>query len=94
MLSPEKGRRDRRDSRGDEREGHGRKRNRNEREETEEIKNHSPLPYLLQGLQALLSKPVSVGRPGDMIHDTFATPDQLNELVSGQNVNCSSKYNI
>ena len=35
---PEKGRRDRRDSRGDEREGQGRKRNRNESEETEEIK--------------------------------------------------------
>ena len=36
---PEKGRKkDRRDSRGDEREGLGRKRNRNESEETEEIK--------------------------------------------------------
>ena len=35
---PEKGRRDRRDRRGDEREGQGRKRNKNESEETEEIK--------------------------------------------------------
>ena len=36
--------RDRRDSRGDDREGQGRKKNRNEWEETEEIKKHSPLP--------------------------------------------------
>ena len=35
---PEKGKRDRRDSSGDEREGQGRKRNMNEREEPEEIK--------------------------------------------------------
>ena len=40
---------DRRDSRGDEREGQGRKMNRNEREETEEIKNIALYPYLLQG---------------------------------------------
>ena len=37
-MSPgEREKRDRRDSRGDERVGQGRKRNRNEREETEEI---------------------------------------------------------
>ena len=35
---------DRRDSRGDEREEQGRKRNRNETEETGEIKNITPLP--------------------------------------------------
>ena len=35
---------DRRDSRGDERKEQGRKRNRNESEETEEIKTFSPLP--------------------------------------------------
>ena len=42
---PEKGRKGRRYSRGDEREGQGVKRNRNESEETEEIKIPSlPLP--------------------------------------------------
>ena len=40
---------DRRDSRGDEREGQGSKRNRNESEETEEIKTFPLYPYLLQG---------------------------------------------
>ena len=40
---------DRRDSRRDEREGQGRKRDRNESEETEEIKTSPPYPYLLQG---------------------------------------------
>ena len=39
----------RRDSRGDEREGQGRKRNSNESEETEEIKSFPFYPYLLQG---------------------------------------------
>ena len=39
--------RERKDSRGDERKGQGRKRNVSE--ETEEIKKHSPLPLLLQG---------------------------------------------
>ena len=44
VSSPrEREKRDRRDSRGDEREGQGRKRSRNESEETEEIKN-LPLP--------------------------------------------------
>ena len=50
MSSPrdkEKGHR--RDSRGDEREGQGTKRNRNESEETEEIKAFPLYPYLLQG---------------------------------------------
>ena len=40
--------RDRQDSRGDEREGQGRKRNRDESEETEEIKTFPLYPYLLQ----------------------------------------------
>ena len=40
---------DRRDSRRDEREGQGRKRNRNESEETGEIKTFPLDPYLLQG---------------------------------------------
>ena len=44
VVSPrEREKRDRRESRGDEIEGHGRKRDRNEREETEEIKNIPPL---------------------------------------------------
>ena len=41
--------REKRDSRGDKREGQGRKRNGNESEETEEIKTFSLYPYLLQG---------------------------------------------
>ena len=39
---------DGRDSRGDEREGQGRKRKMNENEETEEIKPFPIYPYLLQ----------------------------------------------
>ena len=50
VSSPrEREKRDRRDSRRDEREGQGRKRNRNESGETEEIKTSPPYPYLLQG---------------------------------------------
>ena len=45
----EREKRDRRESRRDEREGHGRKRNRNESEETDEIKTFPLNPYLLQG---------------------------------------------
>ena len=41
--------REKRDSRGDEKEGQGRKTNRNEIEETEEIKTYPLYPYLLQG---------------------------------------------
>ena len=45
VSSPrEREKRYRRDSRGDEREGQGRKRNWNESEETEEIKTFPPLP--------------------------------------------------
>ena len=47
VLSPRK--REKRDSRGDERGGQGRKRNRNESLETEEIKTFPLYPYLLQG---------------------------------------------
>ena len=50
VLSPREGeKRDRRDSRGDERKGHGRKINRNESEKTEEIKTLPLYPHLLQG---------------------------------------------
>ena len=45
----EREKRDRRDSRGDEREGQGRKKKMNESEETEEIKTFLLYPYLLQG---------------------------------------------
>ena len=45
VSSPkEREKRDRRDSRGDESEGQGRKRNRNESGETEELKTFPPLP--------------------------------------------------
>ena len=58
---------DRIDSRRDEREGQGRKTNRNESEETKEIKTFPLDPYLLQGQQALPNcKPVSAGHPGDV----------------------------
>ena len=50
MLSPrEREKRDCRDSRGNERDGQERKRNRNESEGTEEIKTLPLYPYLLQG---------------------------------------------
>ena len=50
VSSPrEREKRDRRESRGDEREGQGRKRYRNESEETEEIKTFPLYPYPLQG---------------------------------------------
>ena len=50
VSSPrEREKRDRRDSRGDESRGQGRKRNRNESKETEEIKTFPLYPYLLQG---------------------------------------------
>ena len=48
-LPREREKRDKRDSRGDEREGQGRKRNRNESKETEEIKTFALYPYLLKG---------------------------------------------
>ena len=50
VLSPrEREKRDSRDSRGDERMGQGRKRSRNESEETEESKTFPLNSYLLQG---------------------------------------------
>ena len=71
-MSPiEREKRDRRDSRGDEREGQGRKRDRNEIKETDEIKTFLLYPYPLQGLQALPNcKPISVGRPSDVRYTT------------------------
>ena len=50
VSSPrEREKRDRRDSRGDEREGPWTKRNRNESEETEDLKAFPLYPYMLQG---------------------------------------------
>ena len=50
VLSPrEREKRDRRDSRGDEREGQGKKKKMTESEETAEIKTFPVYPYLLQG---------------------------------------------
>ena len=50
VLSPrEREKRDRRDGRGHKREGQGRKKNKNEIKETEEIKTLPLYPYLLQG---------------------------------------------
>ena len=46
---PEKGRKEIEEIVGDEREGQGRKRNRSESEEIEEIKTFPLYPYLLQG---------------------------------------------
>ena len=67
VSSPrEREKRDKRDSRGDEREGLGRKRNRNE---SEEIRMFPQNSYLLQGKQALPNcKLISVGRPGDVTY--------------------------
>ena len=50
VVSPrEREKRDRRDSRRDEREGHGRKQNRSESGITEDMKTFPLYPYLLQG---------------------------------------------
>ena len=71
MSSPREGeKRDRRDSRGDER-GIGKKEEMKESDGTEEITTFPLHPYLLQGQQALLNcKPISVGRPGDKSYRT------------------------
>ena len=71
VLSPrEREKRDRRESRGDEREGQGRKRKMNESEETKEIK-HSPSTLTCCKKQALPNcKPISDGRPDDARYTT------------------------
>ena len=72
VLSPrETEKRDRRDNRGDERKGQGRKREMKESERTEEITTFLLYPNLLQEQPALPNcKPISVGPP------TGATPTQ------------------
>ena len=62
FVSSPRGRekRDRRDSRGDEREGQGRKRNRNESEETDEIKTFPQYPYLCPCMKAVTLKAPSM----------------------------------
>ena len=72
--------RDRRDSRKDERDGMGRKRNRNESEETEEIGTFPIYPFLLQEWQALPKcKLISAGRSSEVRYTTpsphLTTPD-------------------
>ena len=64
VLSPrEREKRDRKDTRRDEREGQGRKRNRNA---SEEIKIIPLYPCLQKGYQVMANwKPISVGCPGD-----------------------------
>ena len=63
--------REKRDSRGDEREGQVRKRKMNESEEKEEIKMFLLYSYLLQGQQVLPNcKPISVGCPSDVRYTT------------------------
>ena len=49
VSSPREKKKRQKDSRGDEKEGQGVKRKRNESEETEEIKTFPLYPYLLQG---------------------------------------------
>ena len=62
---------DRRDSRGNEREGLERKRRMNESEETEKIKTFPHYPYLLQGQQTLPNcKPISAGCPSEARYTT------------------------
>ena len=66
--------RDRRDSRGDEREGYGRKRKMKESEGKVERTTLPLRPYLPKGQQALSNcKPISVGRPGDKTYRTPST---------------------
>ena len=55
LSSREREKRDRRDSRGDEREGQGRKRNRNESKKTGEIKTLPLYPCLLQDSRSYLT---------------------------------------
>ena len=60
--------REKKDSRGDERQGQGRKREMKESEGTDGIPSFPLYPYLLQGQHGLANcKPISVGRPGE--HD-------------------------
>ena len=72
VSSPrEREKRDKRDSKGVEREGQGRKRKMNESEETKEIKTFPLYPYLLQGQQALPNcKQIADGRPSDARYTT------------------------
>ena len=80
VLSPkEREKRDRKDSRGDESKGQGRKRNRNE---SGEIKTFPLYPYL-QGQQALPNcKPISVGGPSDVRYTTPSPHPTTNYLIN------------
>ena len=61
---------EKRDSRGDKREGQGRKRNRNEREETEETKTFPSILTCYKDIALPNCKPISVGRPADVRYKT------------------------
>ena len=86
---PEKGRRKRRNSRGDEREGQGRKSKMNESEEIEEIKNIHFLPIPAAKIEAFPNrKPILVGCPGDARYKTplphLTTPEEMKERDRGE----------
>ena len=68
VSSPrEREKRDRKDSRGDEREEQGRNRNRNESEEKEEIKT---FPLYLTCYKDSNCRPISAGHPDDVKYTT------------------------
>ena len=89
--------REKRDSRGDEREGQGRKRKMNESEEAEEIKTFPLYPFLLQRQQGETlpkCKPISVECPGDARYTTLLPyPTIPNDfLVHLINFVCQTKF--
>ena len=82
----------RRDSRGDEREGQGRKRNMNESEEAEEIKTYPPLPLQCTYCKDSRPCPVSWTHRWRKIHGTFAPPDHpyTKSFAACKNIDWSS----
>ena len=81
VESPKKRKkRDRRDSRVDERKGLGKKRTMKEREGSEEITIFPLNPYLLQGQKVLPNcKPISVRCPGDKSYTSPNHPSRLSQ---------------
>ena len=97
VSSPrEREKRDRRDSRGDKREGQGRKGNRNESEVTEEIlKTSSLYPYLFPGKQALPNcKPISVGLPSEVSYTTPSPHPTTLQLCYNTNAGIQSNNRV
>ena len=66
----EREKRDRRDSRGEERDGLGRKKKMNENEGIEEKETFPLYPYLQRQQDLPNCKPISVGCPGDIRYTT------------------------